>query len=162
MQFTFKDDPEEANKPINEKTIESRGRVDTFTLIDIFHNQETLKKQLKEALANRDNQQVVMSNLEQHHPFLKDMSEFDKYTVHMYQEAFSKRKAWNTHIETIESTLKTEQDDLAEIQKQLPETASIPSPYAETVPAPIVEAEAVKDEAPKDDAVDNSTNDVAK
>lgn len=147
MEYKFKEGQED--KPAIERIIEKRGHVVEFSLLEMEHDLIAFEKTLKELKGNRDLKQGVINNMDIHHPFIKDMSDFDRYTVHLYQENWAMRKAYNEKIVEIEKQFEEYKKEIATIKEMLPELADIPSPYVEQPAAPVekVEAERVAEPA---------------
>lgn len=131
MEYKFKEGEE--SKPPIERIIEKTGDVVEFSLLEIENNAYQFEKTLKELKANRELKQGILNNLDIHHPFIKDMSEFDRYAVHMYQEAWALVKAYNEKITEIEKQYKSLKDETATIKEALPELADVVSPYVQLV-----------------------------
>ena len=144
MQYKFKGGEEEDKKPIEERQIVKEGFVSEFSLVGMKRDFMNYAKTLKELRGNRDLKAQTMANIEQHHPFVKDIPEFDRYTVHMYQEAAASFKAFDKKIQEIEAEETEYKAELEEIQKQIPELAPIVSPYMNQVEPGADEAEKPK------------------
>ncbi len=136
MQYKFKESEEEKDKPAIEKTIEKRGHVIEFSMVEMEHDIVTFEKTLKELKGNRDLKDGILKNMDAHHPFIKDMSEFDRYAVHMYQEAWASRKAFDDKIAQIEKEYEDHMAEIAFIKEQLPDLKGVVSPYAEGAEVP--------------------------
>ena len=135
----------ETEKPVSDRTIEKTGSVQEFSLTGLYHDTLTFEKTLKELKGNRDLKDSVCKNIESHHPFVKDLSEMDRYTIHMYQENMALVKAYNKKIVEIEKAFKQHLDEIDEIKAQVPELADTVSPYIEQ-PAGLPKAEVPEDQ----------------
>ncbi len=115
---------------MKDRVIEKRGGVDEFTMNDIELNTKNLLNTKKELEAKRQYENVKKENIEQHHPFVLDMSEQDLFTAWMYKEAAGWVILCDEKLKLIEEQLETDALEIAEIKKQIPELSSIESPYA--------------------------------
>lgn len=145
MEYTIPT-PNEADP--RDSVIEKRGDVYTFTFNDIEREKIRYGKTLKELVGNRDFQAAKMKNIEEHHPFVLEMSEQDMFTAHMYQEAKAVVVVCDPKIAEVEKLLKDYEDEQAELIKQLPELAA---PEVAPVVAADAPAEAVPSPIQQDD-----------
>lgn len=129
MEYKFKEG--ESEKPAQERVLQKTGHVIEFSMLEIYRNLLDYDKVIREAKSNADNQGIVMANIEQHHPFVKEMPEFDRYTVHMYQEAFAKKKAWDKALKENEESRAELVAEIEEIKSKVPDLADIVSPFIE-------------------------------
>lgn len=120
--------------------IEKRGYTITFTLTELEANDRQMEKQAKELEAKRDYEAAKMTNIETNHPFVLDMSEQDLFTAHMYMEAKATRRVCDLKATEIRTQLAEDAAEIAEILKQVPALASVPSPAEFVPPAPEQEA----------------------
>lgn len=127
--YKLKGGDEEEKKPIEERQIVKEGFVAEFSLVGMKKDFMIYDKTLKELKANRDLKKQTMDNIEQHHPFVKEIPEFDRYTIHMYQEAAASYKAFDKKIAETEAEEADYRKELEEIQTQIPALAPIVSPY---------------------------------
>lgn len=77
---------EKAEDP-NASVITKSGISVDFTPQDMRNEQAQLEKFITEITAKFDLEKAKMSNIEEHHPFVKEMSAQDLFTAHMYQES---------------------------------------------------------------------------
>lgn len=126
-KFNFKEDQEEV--PLKERVIEKRGSVVEFTMVGIENDINNFLKMMRETKGNIDNKQAVLSNIDMHHPFVKEMSEFDRATVYLYQEAFAKVKANKKVLENLQTQFDEYLEEIGWIKEQIPELKDIESPY---------------------------------
>lgn len=115
--------------PIKERIIEKRGEVLEFSLADIEYNHKQLLNKRKELEAKLKYETVIKENIEGHHPFVKDMSEEDLHTAHMYKEASAWVKLCEQKIKQIDDQIAEDEKEMAEIKSQIPELAEVPSPF---------------------------------
>jgi len=90
-----------------------------FTLREVEAEANRLKKALKELKARSQLENAKITNIETHHPAVKDMGDEERFTIHMYQEAKSVVKVADAKIEEIERALKNYAGELDEIHNQL-------------------------------------------
>lgn len=120
--------------PPQEMVIEKHGGVVRFTLAEIEAADKMNRKNLKELTAKRDYELAVCTNIEQNNQYgqeIKDMPEEKRYTVHMYQESHVMAKMCNVKIAELQKAVDDTVVEVADIMKQIPEVASIPSPFVE-------------------------------
>lgn len=134
MKYKFKpvnikvDDPNNIEFPVlHDRIIEKRGHVITFSMNEIKANTEALLKQKKEQEAMFKHRNAVIENIEHHHPFVKDLTDEQRLTVWMYQDAKGNRDIFKKNLDSIEKQLKDDEEEVAEIIKQLPELADVKS-----------------------------------
>lgn len=128
-KYTLKGGEEEEKKPFEERQIIKEGFVSEFSLVAMKKDFANYEKTIKEMDSNAQVHLHTMLNIEQHHPFVKDIPEFDRYTIHMYQEAVAKYKAFAAKREEIKKEREDYKAELEEIQAQIPELTAIVSPY---------------------------------
>lgn len=148
--------PNGTQPPIEAQVIERHGQVQDFTFNDFVSDLLSVRKKLVELKGMQAMEQAKMKNLEDHHPFVKEMNEFDRYTVHMYQESFALDKATQKHIDSFEETEVNILEAIADIKAQIPELADAQIPQVEKPVAPVVDAEVVTPEAPAEEKTDDS------
>lgn len=129
--------------------IEKHGFVPTFTLRQVEENIAYLKKHIKEITAKRDYERAKATNVETHHPFVKDIPKFDRLAVHMYQEALSMADACDKKLEELNAQLDEDNAELNAVCEQIPEFAE---KEAEAIPSPFTPGVA---EAPETPSVEN-------
>lgn len=136
MNLTYKltDKKLDDEGDIKDQIIEKYGYVPTFTLGQLETNIEYTKKQMKEVKGMIDLNAAKKSNYEEHHPFIMDMSDFDRYTVHAYQEAFAMVKVATQKFDELQAQLDADQQEIDDIKAQIPELANIPSPFVPEAP----------------------------
>lgn len=120
--------------PPQEKIIEKHGGIVRFSLADIEAADKQNRKALKELTAKRDYELAVCKNIEENNKYgaeIKDMPEEKRYTVHMYQESHVMAKMCNVKITELQKAVDDTVVEVADIKKQIPEVALIPSPFVE-------------------------------
>lgn len=103
-----------------EDVIECRGFVSEMTVEDFKKNIAQADKAIKEYSGNAEIQAGIIANIEEHHPFIKEVSAEDLHTYHMYFEAVGKFKAFDNKRKEVEEFKAKEEADLAEVYKQIP------------------------------------------
>lgn len=84
-KYTYK--LKEPHEDPKQATIEKGNITATFTLTQMEADQAFLEKKLKEFYAQKELEEAKIQNIEDHHEFVKDLTEQQCFTVHMYQEA---------------------------------------------------------------------------
>lgn len=107
--------------PFKERIIEKRGQVIEFTLHDVEQDLLKLDKLRTEMKAQLDHENAKVVNIEHFHPFVKEMSEQDLSTAHLYYEAKAKSKLFSAKLEEVEEAYNEESAEVEEIKKQIPE-----------------------------------------
>ena len=113
----------------NERKIMKMGQPIYFSIKDIEDNLAANAKTRKETLAKLEYEVARKENIEHHHPFVLDFTAEQLYTIHMYKEACSWVDICNKKIEGLDDQDKIDNDELAEVRKQIPELALIESPF---------------------------------
>ena len=136
MQYKLTDEKLIEDGTIEDQIIEKHGFVPTFTINQLKDNLVINSKRIKELKGQIELDSAKMKNIESHHPFIKDMTDFDRRVVHMYEESFAMAKACQTKLDEFEKQIEEDEEEIAAIQAQIPELAEvIKSPYTpETTP----------------------------
>ena len=116
----------------NERVIEMHGQIVELTLQGIADTQLEREKKVKELFAKKLLEEKKMSNIEQFHPFVKDMSDEDLHTVWMYYESKALVSSCTTEGEKIQGWIDSDAKEVEEIKKQIPELADVVSIYQES------------------------------
>lgn len=85
--------------------IRKSGITADFTVAGMEGEQHKLEKIIKELKGKQAHAKSVTDNIEAHHPFVKDMSEQDMFTVHMYYESYALAKGLPEKIAEMEVQL---------------------------------------------------------
>lgn len=93
----------------------------TFTVRKFEDNIAYMEKTLRELNAKFMHEQVVKNNIEEHHPFVLQMSEQDLYTAWMYREALEIIKQYAPRIDEFSEALQTEKDEVEHVKTLLGE-----------------------------------------
>jgi len=133
MQYNFKkleivaDSVSDIKIPdVNDRVIEKRGHVITFTLNQVLENTRALEKTLKEIDAKKELESAKMTNIEGFHPFVKEMSDQDLLTASMYQESKTLVKMCEQKTKEIKEQMESDAKEIEEIRTQIPELAISP------------------------------------
>ena len=91
----------------------------SFTIRQFEDNIERMNKTIREIEAKYKHEDVVVKNIEEHHPWVKDMSEQDLYTVWMYQEAKEVVKQYEPRIKEFKDAVQTEMQEMEHVKRKL-------------------------------------------
>lgn len=98
----------------------TKSNVDVdFTLHDLKANKLEFTKMLRQLKAQKELADAKMKNIEDHHPFVMDLSEEQAFTVHMYQEARAMSRVCGNKIPEYEKELAYIEEEFVEINKQI-------------------------------------------
>lgn len=111
----------EASENPRESVIEMTGKPIEFSLYEMEGNLARLEKNEKEMAATIELNAAKMDNIERNHPFVKDMSEQDLFTAHMYQEAKAIVKVGTDKLKEIQEAQVTDKASMAEVFEKMPE-----------------------------------------
>lgn len=111
----------DAKENPRESVIEMTGQPVKFSLYEMEGNLQNSEKTVKELTAQVEVSAAKMANIEEHHPFVKDMSEQDLFTCHMYQEAKAIVKVGEKKIEEFRVAIETDKKALEDVYAALPE-----------------------------------------
>lgn len=139
----------ETAEDIKDAKIEKAGVLVYFTMRDIEAHEENLKRTLMELVAKAGLEKAKMTNVENFHPFVKEMSLEDLSTAHTYMTAKMMFEVASGKAEEIEKQLKEYEAEKIEIVKQIPDLE----------PVPLVAPEEVKDE-PKEEVKEEVSEEV--
>lgn len=109
----------ENNEDIKKATIVKTGHEIEFTLEQMEENEALLEKQKKEIEGVVQNRFGIMSNIEDNHAFVKELSDKERFTVHMYEEAKNEYKKYNEALSRVNEMLDKSAKEKAEIKSQL-------------------------------------------
>lgn len=122
------EDPQDA-------VIHKTGYTQKFTLREVENSIFANSKNLKELEGRVTLDSAKMTNIEQNHPFVLEMSEQDLFTAHMYMEAKATVRVCKKKVAELQAAIDDDTAEIAEIKKQIPELAVTPSPAEFTAPA---------------------------
>lgn len=109
------------NSVILKKGIEAE-----FTVSELNRIEKEVRKQLKESTAQYNLEAAKCDNIERNHEYVRDFTEEQLFTIHLYAEARKNYKKYKDHAEKIERDLATYEGEMAEMYTQLGKT---PTPY---------------------------------
>lgn len=141
-------------KQLNEEdpmdsVIEKTGHVVEFSMTQVNANKKIVEKSMRELESQKAHEEAKMKNIEEHHEFVQNMTEFELATASMYYDAKVMAKACAEKlVELIEQT-KKDDAEVEEILRQVPELSLVPSKKLdESLPTPPeAPVEAVQPEA---------------
>lgn len=108
------------NEVYKEATIEKSGITATFTIADIERHEEYLNKCKKELEGQITLESAKMANIEENHPFVKDMSDQDLATAGLYFSSKSLKRQSEEKLAEISTAITEYAAEKEEIMK-LPE-----------------------------------------
>lgn len=101
-------------------TVIEKGNITVeFTPAQMIQEQVECQKFIKEIEANIMVQEAKMTNILEHHPFVRDMSEQDRFTVHMFQEAYAFVQGAKDKVQSLTKQLEASRMELIHISKEL-------------------------------------------
>ncbi len=106
---------------LKDRVIEKTGHVITFTLAQVEANTIVLERTLSELVSMLNHEKAVVENVESFHPFVKDFSAEDLFTLWMYKESKEKMDKYDKKIKEIEKQLQEDKEEVEEILKQIPD-----------------------------------------
>jgi hypothetical protein len=106
---------------IRDRQIVKTGHEDVFTMSQVDQNKAHYTKTRKELVAQKEIEAAKMFNVEEFHPFVKEMSAQDLIAAWMYQQSKGMVELCGKKIEEIDTQLKEDEEEIAEILKQIPE-----------------------------------------
>lgn len=110
---------------LEERTIEKRGDVWTFTINDMVVNKEKGDKIRLEKQGALDHAVMFMKNIEEYHPEVLELSDekLNAYTI--YYAKKTEQKKCEEEIKEIDEYLAAELKDMEDIVKQIPELKEV-------------------------------------
>lgn len=119
MSYSLREGQEDV--PANEKVIEKRGHVISFTPEQWLDIDKQNKKAVEEIDAKRRVSVATIENIERNHPFIKDLTEEQIITAHLYAQAKADEKVCVEKLAEFSEHQEKAGLELAEIIKQIPE-----------------------------------------
>lgn len=110
---------------LEDRIIEKRGDVNTFTVNDLISNKRQLDKLKKETTAKQENEHAKMENIAHHHPYVLEHTDEQLNALSMYYSSKKFHKEATELLVSIDNVLKSEAEELDEIIKQIPEIQKI-------------------------------------
>lgn len=109
----------ESQENFKDSVIEKDNIKVNFTLKEIEHEIAERKRYILQFKLNREIQISKVSNIEEHHVEVKELSDEQLFTIHMYFEAKSAIQAFDKKIEEFEKELEERTAEQDEIYTQL-------------------------------------------
>lgn len=109
---------EEKEDP-KESVIEKTGIKATFTVYEMETEDLQLAKYLKELSGQKMLSDAKITNIENHHPWVKDLTPEQLITAHLYQEAIAMSRVLGPKIDSIKAGIVESAEEKIEIEKQL-------------------------------------------
>lgn len=101
-----------------ELTIEKKGKVFSFSSLDVIKDLEQLNKQKKAYEAQRELNRAEMKNMEEFHPFVKELSDEDIHTAHMYWESKKMVDALDKKLPEFDEAIAETEEAVKAIEEQ--------------------------------------------
>lgn len=127
MSHTYSIKTENKENPRGSVITKTNVEVD-FTVDELLANRREFTKMAKQLKAQKELADAKMKNIEEHHPFVMDLSEEQAFTVHMYQEARAMSRVCGQKLPEYESELAFIEEELKEIEAQTGIKAEDPKP----------------------------------
>jgi len=90
-----------------------------FTMREVYADKLRMEKMIKEFEGQLTLSSAKIANIEEHHPFVKEMSEQDLFTAHMYQEQQAIARVMRSKLEELKQGIIDDAAEQAEIFKQI-------------------------------------------
>lgn len=98
--------------------IEKSGKKFTFSSADVKSDLVKINAQKKQYSSQAELNQAEMTNIEEHHPFVKEMSDEDIHAAHMYWESKKIRDACLKLLPDIDAAIEETEEAVREVEKQ--------------------------------------------
>jgi ABC-type multidrug transport system ATPase subunit len=96
----------------NRLTLIEKGNLTTkFSLKDLETNITDMEKTLKELNAKYNHDKLVKENIEENHPWVKELDEMKLHTVYMYIEACEVVRQYEPKIKEFEVALEADKEE---------------------------------------------------
>lgn len=115
IEYKIKEQSEDENKVVIEKS----GQVYDFTVGQARENLADLKKSLVQFEGQKTIEDAKMTNILEHNPFIKDLTEAQVHAVHLYFESFAVSKVCNDKIKEHKEVIAEIEAELVEIKHQV-------------------------------------------
>ncbi len=115
--YTVKETNEDPKKIV----LTRPGKDVVFTMEEVDEHIEKLKKLKDECEGTLTVLNAKEKNIEEHHPFVMNLSEQDLFTAHMYQDLKNQKKPFEDKLMEVDAQLAEYDEDIAEIKEQIPE-----------------------------------------
>lgn len=109
----------ESNEDIKKAVIVKTGHEVEFTLENVEFNESDLLKIKKEIEATKKHHTIVVDNVNEHNPFVKDLTDEQKHAVNMLYKSEEVVKQCVEKLAEIDELLVKSAVEVAEIKRQL-------------------------------------------
>ena len=120
---------EENKDDFKASRIEKSGISAELTIYELEGMEKEVRKQLTEATAQYNLEAAKMENIERNHEYVKDFTDEQLFTIHMYAGAKSNYKKYKGFAEKTEENLGIYDAEMKDMYEKLGVT---PSPYVGT------------------------------
>lgn len=120
---------EENKDDFKASKIQKTGISAEFTIFELEGMEKEVRKQLKEATAQYNLEAAKIENIESNHSFVKDFTDEQLFTIHMYWEAKKNYKKYKDYADKTEENLGIYDAEMKDMYEKLGVT---PSPYVGT------------------------------
>jgi len=142
-KFTYKVVEEHKDDPM--QNVIEKGNISVqFTPYELQANIDSNKKLVKELKAKVTIEDAKKKNIEANHPFVKDLTDEQRFTVHMYEEAMSVCRHFPKKIAEFEESIA----EMEQEQRNIAEQVGIAIPKVALAGEPAIPEE--KLDKPKD------------
>lgn len=117
IEYTIKEKKENPR----ESVIALHGKPIEFTLYGMEASIAGAEKTIKELESTSALNAAKMDNIERNHPFVKEMSEQDMFTAHMYQEAKAIVLVCNKKAEELKDAKAKDEAAMVDLFEKMPE-----------------------------------------
>jgi len=129
MKYNIKPTELEEELNIEDQVIEKHGHVIEFTMSDVDANIRHNTKTQTELSAKLELDTAKQENIENFHPFVKEMSEEDLFTAWMYKDQQNTIDMIQAKLEEVTTQIESDKAEVEVIKSQIPELNNIESPY---------------------------------
>jgi hypothetical protein len=109
----------ESNSDYKQSKIEKSGITAVFTLAEVEQHRDRLEQMRKELEAKATIERAKIKNIEDHHPFVKKLSEFELFTAHMYQTALNELKPAEEKLKEVLEAIDEYEQETSHIMETL-------------------------------------------
>lgn len=138
-KFTYKVVEEHPEDPML-NVVEKGNITARFTPYELQANIDQNKKLVKELKGKLMLEDAKGKNIEEHHPFVKDLTDEQRFIVHMYEEAMAVRRGFPPKIAEFEESIAEMEQEKVSLAEQIgiaiPKAAVAEEAHADPVEAP--------------------------
>ena len=120
---------EENKEDFKASKIEKSGIAAELTIYELEGMEKEVRKQLKEATAQYNLEAAKMENIERNHEYVKEFTDEQLFTIHLYAGAKANYKKYKNFAEQTEKNLEVYDAEMADMYAKL---GVIPTPYVGT------------------------------